>query len=170
MGLFDWFNSTKRPEAGVAPASAANVRQTLLGLNRETAPWQIRDGAEEGVDLIAEWKIVDARWYELFAKASLTEVFQIHLKFDEAAREVRALDKRYSVSWRAGLPHLEFSASTFRGQTKSFSWGTAYAFKEDGQFGEVYNYRFATGEIKKPIQEAVTVAGWTYKGVSFGKL
>ena len=31
-------------------------------------------------------------------------------------------------------------------------------------------YRFNTGELKGPIQEVVTEAGWTYKGISFGKL
>ena len=170
MGLFDWFTSTKRPKAGMAPASATDLREALLALNRETAPWQIRDGADEGVDLIAEWKIVDAKWYELFAKASLTEVFQIHLRLDDQAREVRALDKRYSVEWRAGVPELTFSASKFRGQTQSVSFGTAYAFTEDFRPGQVYNYRFNTGEIKKPLQEAVTAHGWTYKGVTLGKL
>jgi len=36
--------------------------------------------------------------------------------------------------------------------------------------GVVYNYRFSTSEIKKPIQEAVAACGWGYKGVAFGKL
>lgn len=44
------------------------VRQRLLTLNRDTAPYQIIDGASQNVDLIAEWKIVDVKWYELFAK------------------------------------------------------------------------------------------------------
>lgn len=49
--------------------------QDFLDMNRETAPYQIIDGAAENVDLIAEWKIVDAKWHELFAKANLTKVF-----------------------------------------------------------------------------------------------
>lgn len=32
------------------------------------------DGQTEGVDLVAEWKIADASWYEIFAKAKLGKV------------------------------------------------------------------------------------------------
>lgn len=38
------------------------LRDMLMALNRPTAPYQIIDGASENVDLIAEWKIVDAQW------------------------------------------------------------------------------------------------------------
>jgi hypothetical protein len=167
MGLFGF---GKKPKKNTPVLPVEDVRQLLLALNRETAPYQIRDGSAEGVDLIAEWKIVDARWYEIFAKASLTKVFRIYMKFDEAKQEVRAKDEEYTVEWRAGVPSLSLSASKFSGQKTSIEFGTAYAFTEELKPGQVYNYRFNTNEIKKPIQEAVTACGWTYKGVAFGKL
>lgn len=170
MGLRDWLTSTKRPEAGVASCSADEVRQRILALNRETAPYRIVDGRDQGVDLIAEWKIVDAQWYEIFAKAGLEKVFEVRMKLDEAARVVRAKDSEYEVSWSAGVPSLHIVSSKFRGQKQSIQFGTAYAFTEELRPGQVYNYRFSTGEMKEPIQEAVTSCGWTYKGVSFGKL
>ena len=40
----------------------------------------------------------------------------------------------------------------FRGQKAEVSFGTAYAFTEKGEFGQVYNYKFSTGEIKSPLQ------------------
>ncbi|MBI5839521.1 MAG: hypothetical protein HZB19_05410, partial [Chloroflexi bacterium] len=150
--------------------SAEEVRQRLFALNRETAPYQIIDGTAENVNLIAEWKIVDAGWYEIFAKASLKKVFRIYMKFDEAKHEVRAKDEEYTVEWRAGVPSLSMSASKFQGQTTSVEFGTAYAFTEELKPGQVYKYRFSTNEIKKPIQETVAACGWTYKGVAFGKL
>jgi hypothetical protein len=52
----------------------------------------------------------------------------------------------------------------------SVEFGAAYAFTEEFAPGEVYNYRFNTNEIKKPIQETVAACGWKHKGVSFGKL
>lgn len=170
MGLLDWLTSTKRPAPGTATCSPDEVRERILALNRPTAPFRIVDGAEEGVDLIAEWKIVDAQWYEIFAKAGLEKTFRIFLKLDEAAREVRAKDREYTLSWSAGVPRLELSVEKFSGQKKSFQFGTAYAFTEELRPGEVYRYRFSTGELKGPIQEAVTACGWTYKGVSFGRL
>ena len=167
MGLFGF---GKKPNKNTPVLPAEDVRQRLLALNRETAPYQIRDGSAEGVDLIAEWKIVDAKWYEIFAKANLTKVFRIYMKFDEDRHEVRAKDEEYTVDWRAGVPSLSVSASKFSGQKTSIEFGTAYAFTEELKPGQVYNYRFNTNEIKKPIQEAVTACGWAYKGIAFGKL
>src|ERR1043166_9917050 len=103
MKLFDWLTGTKRPAAGVTARSAAQVRADLLALDRPTAPFTIRDGQPENVDIVAEWRIVDAKWYEIFAKAGLKKVFKILIKLDAQAREARALDQAWSVEWRAGI-------------------------------------------------------------------
>ena len=170
MKIFDWLTGTKRPQAGVAPKSAADVRTALLAVNRPTAPFVVRDGAPEQVDLVAEWRIVDAAWYEIFAKAGLTRVFKVLMRLDPDKHEVRAVDQEWSVEWRAGVPSLALAAEAFRGQKAEISFGTAYAFTEKGEFGRVYNYKFSTGELKPPLQDAVTAAGWTWRGVAFGKL
>lgn len=170
MGLFDIFTGTKRPTGDIEPRSAAEVRVALLAVNRETAPFVIRDGADQGVDLIAEWRIVDARWYEIFAKAGLSKTFQILMRLDPEAHEVRAVDREWEVRWRAGVPELSVAASGFRGQKVAVEFGTAYAFTEQLDYGQVYNYRFATKELKEPITQVVTGNGWTYRGVAFGKL
>ena len=94
MGLFGF---GKKPDKNVPILTTDEVRQRLLALNRETAPYQITDGRSENVDLIAEWRIVDARWYEIFAKAGLTKVFRIYMKFDETKHEVRAKDEEYTI-------------------------------------------------------------------------
>ena len=167
MGLFGF---GKKSDKNAPVLSADEVRQRLLTLNRETAPYQIIDGASQNVDLIAEWKIVDARWYEIFAKANLTKVFRIYMKFDSSKREVRAMDEELNVSWRAGVPSFSAEASFFKGQKTSISFGTGYAFTENLAPGQVYKYKFNTNELKKPIQDAIAASGWTYKGVAFGKL
>src|ERR687897_845762 len=99
MRLFDFLSSTKRPRDGIAVCSPDEVRERILAVNRETAPFQITDGASEGVDLIAEWKIVDAQWYEIFAKAGLKRVFRISLRLDPARQVVRAQDREWQVAW-----------------------------------------------------------------------
>jgi hypothetical protein len=168
--LLDFFTSTRRAAEGTPLCAPDEVRERLLALNRATAPYQITDGTDEGVDLIAEWKIVDAQWYEIFAKAGLKKVFKIYLKLDPNEHLLRASDREYEVAWEAGVPHLSLAASAFRGQIQSIEFGTAYAFTEEFQPGKVYNYRFSTKELKEPIQEAATACGWTYKGIAFGKL
>jgi len=165
MGLF-----RKKPDKNVPVLPVEEVKQRLMMLNRESAPYRIIDGAPQKVDLIAEWKIVDAQWYEIFAKANLTKVFRIYMKFDPSKNEVRAKDEEYTLEWRAGVPTLSLAASKFQGQMTSVEFGTAYAFTEELAPGQVYKYRFSTNEIKKPIQEAVAACGWNYKGVAFGKL
>jgi hypothetical protein len=170
MGIFDLLTSTKRPLAGTAVLPAAEVLTRILNMNRPAAPYRIIDGASEQVDLIAEWKIADASWNEIFGKAGLSKAFRILLKLDPEKQEARGVDREYSVEWSAGLPTLKLAGSAFRGQSQKIEFGKGYAFTETLAAGQVYNYRFETSEIKKPIQEAVISCGWTYKGVAFGKL
>lgn len=165
MGLF-----SKKPASNVPALPPQEVLTRLLAINRPTAPYRILDGHTENVDLIAEWKIVEATWYEIFAKANLTKVFRIYLKLDPDKHELRAQDHEYTVEWRGGVPGLSLSTSSFKGQMTSVEFGAAYAFTEELAPGQVYKYRFNTNELKKPIQEAVAACGWSYKGVSFGKL
>ena len=170
MGVFSWLTGSRAAPAGVAREPAAALRERLLGLNRDTAPWAVRDGKREGVDLVAEWKIVDAEWREVFAKAGVQRVFKVLMKFDAAKGEVRAVDQSWEVEWRAGVPELTATAEGFRGQSWEKSFETVYAFREDLSWGEVYSYKFDTDEIKKPLVAATQKAGWGWRGVAFSKL
>lgn len=171
MGMLDWLTGTKAAPKGVVRQPAAALREALLAVNRPTAPFVIRDGAPEKCDLVAEWKIVDAEWYEIFAKAGLEKVFKVLMKFDEAKGEVRSVDEEFTVEWRAGVPVLGRSVETFRGQKWEMSSETAWAFKEeDLTYGKVYSYKFATPELKDPLREVAQKMGWGWRGVAFGKL
>jgi len=170
VGLFDWLTGTRRPDDNLPVVPPQQVYAALLAVNRPTAPFVVLDGRPDGVDLVAEWKIVDATWYEVFAKAGLSKTFRILMRLDPAQGEVRAVDQEWSVEWRAGVPSLSLAASAFRGQSTSFEFGTAYAFTEQGTYGEVYNYRFTSSELKGPLQDAALACGWTWRGVAFGKL
>ena len=165
MGIFG-----KKSATNIPPVPAEELKSRLMALNRPTAPYQIVDGKAEQVDLIAEWKIVDAQWHEVFGKAGLAKVFRIYMKLDPEKHELRAQDHEYSVQWSAGVPKLSAAVSSFKGQTTSVQFGTAVAFTETLAPGQVYKYKFSTGELKKPIQDAAAGCGWTYKGVAFGKL
>ncbi|MDQ0322893.1 hypothetical protein QO002_005099 [Pararhizobium capsulatum DSM 1112] len=170
MKLLDWLTGYKPAPKGVNRQSTTALRKNFIAINRKTAPFTIRDGKPEGVDLVAEWKIVDARWYELFAKAGLQRVFKVLMKLDASNCEVRAVDQEWSVEWRAGIPTLALSASAFRGRRWEKSFDMTFAFKEDLSYGKVYEYRFDTAEIKTPLIDAAHRAGWGWRGVAFGKL
>lgn len=170
MGLFDWLTGNKPAPQGVPRLPSQKLRAGLLAINRKTAPFVVRSGADEGVDLVAEWKIVDAKWYEIFAEAGIQRVFKVLMRFDEAAGEVRAVDQEWEIEWRAGVPALSARAEGFRGQKWEKSFETVYAFREDLSFGKIYDYKFSTSEIKGPLIEAAHEAGWGWRGVAFGKL
>jgi len=68
------------------------------------------------------------------------------------------------------VPTLSLRAQEFRGQTWEKGFETVYAFREDGSFGKIYDYKFSTHEIKAPLIEAAHAAGWGWRGVAFGKL
>ena len=170
MGFFDFLKGIKKPNPSTPVLSHEQAKANILALNRETAPYQIRDGQDEGVDLVAEWKIVDAKWYGIFGKAGLKKVFKILMVIDDAKKEVRTLDKSYDVAWSAGVATLSVTAEVFRGQKMEVSGGMGYAFTEELKPGVVYKYRFNTGEMKKPIDEAILNSGWSIKKVAFSKL
>ena len=175
MGLFSKLKGIKEPKEGVAPVAAADLKQKLLGLNNEQVPFAVTQGpgGKEG-DVVAEWKIVDAQWLEIFAKASIEKAHRIYVTLDEKSNEARILEESWEVEWRAGVPQLSLSAEAFRGRTMgSKSFGTAYAWKGVNplDYGQVYSYRFDASEMKDPIAEVVTGSGWTYKPVlTKGKL
>ena len=165
MGLLDKLKGTRPAKEGVAPVPVDELRSALLALNRDSAPWHVRDGAEDGCDLVGEWRIVDAQWQGIFFDYGLEKVFRVKMKFDEDSHEVRNLDEQTGVEWRDGIPYVNKSWS--RGQMNEIESGRAVGFTEDGQFGEVYNYKFRSSEIKDPLRDAVTEHGWGWKAVSF---
>jgi hypothetical protein len=170
VGLFDFFTGTKRPQAGTPVLSGQQVRERLLALNRPTAPWHIVDGANEGVDAVAEWRFQEKAYEDALHRSDRRVVFRILLKLDEAGHQVRAVDREYQVSWGVDGLKLTLAVSGFRGQKQTASFGGPVHYTEQLPSGEKVDYRFDTREIKKPIQAAVTACGWTYKGVAFGKL
>lgn len=134
-------------------------RQPALAVNRSTAPFIIHEAASSSADLVAEWRIVDASWYETFARVKLTEVAKVLMRIDDAAKEVRSVDQLWSVEWRTGLPSMNLSAEAFRGQQTSIEFCTGYAFTEQLLPGQVCRYRFSTKELKSPLQKVVTESG-----------
>ena len=170
MGWFDWLTGSKPAPSGVKRQSAAKLKAALMAVNRKNSPFKVRSGKAEQVDLVAEWKIVDAQWYEIFAKAGIKRVFTVLMKFDEARGEVRAVDREYEVEWRAGEPILSLKGSAFRGRKWEKSFETVYAFREDGSFGKIYDYRFDTSEIREPLIAAAHKSGWGWRRVAFARL
>ncbi len=163
MSLMDSLKGIARAKPGVTPLKKEELAEKLLGLNHEQLPFTVKVGGE--IDLLAEWKIADAAWYEIFAKAKLEKSHKIWLSLDEKEQAVKVLEESYSVQWRAGVPSISLRAEKFQGRTiGSKSIGVGYAFKgaDPSSFGKVYEYRFDVSEMKNPIIEIVTGSGWDF--------
>lgn len=175
MGLFDKLKGIKEPEEGVAPVPPKELHQRLLALGNDQVPFTVAPGpgGEDG-DLVAEWKIVDAKWLEIFAQSGIEKSHRIYMTLNPGDNELRVLEESWDVAWRAGVPEMSVSAEAFRGRTMgSKSFGTGYAFKGVNplDYGQVYNYKFDVSEMKDPIASVVTGSGWTFRPVvSKGKL
>ncbi|MFF1412099.1 hypothetical protein ACFVX6_20400 [Streptomyces sp. NPDC058289] len=170
MGLFDKLTGTKHPDSGVVPRSAEEVQAALLGLFAADAPYVVRGGAPEGADLVAEWRIQEPAWHTFFARTQVSRVLQIRMRLDAAAREVRSVDRQFDVTWLGGTPRLALSAEAARGQVTTVSRRRKVEREADGALGATEVFRFDSSDLKDPLREAVLGAGWTWRGVVFGKL
>lgn len=156
--------------------SKEELKKRLLDLNDEQKPFRIVDGGADA-DIIVEWKIVDAKWYETFSKAGLKRVFKIYVTLDDQKKMVRTLDKEFTVEWKAGVPSLSspvgnasFKKDFFIGQKFEAGGEAVFGVKEDGSFGKIYSHQFNTEEMKRLLRQIVTDAGWQYGSKTMKKI
>ncbi|MER5391132.1 hypothetical protein [Saccharopolyspora sp. NPDC002686] len=168
MRLLDWLTGTKRPLSEISPQSVEVVRAALLGVNGPDRPFVVRDGRPENVDLVAEWKIADANWYGYFGNAAT--VGRTLMRLDASRHQVRSADQEWSVTWMRGTPQLTLALRCARGQINKKSYNATFARDGQGKLAEESRRTFSAGELKSPLQEAVTGAGWTWRGLVMGKL
>lgn len=156
------------PAAAAAPMPLPTLRERLLEINRLGQPFQVKE-IRPG-RLVAEWRIVDARWVGVLEAGGLRYAHRIHLDLDEKERKARVVDTSQKVCWEATGAHLVGSFSLFQGIAfaqfeRGFMGGLLYDRRTGWSIREGYNYRFSLAEMKMPLIEAVTQSGWTWQPV-----
>jgi hypothetical protein len=139
------------------PVSGSELRAQIQAINRFDAPVMIE---ERKGKLVATWKYLDAHWWELLAKAGLTKVYELHIKFDDAQHLVTLIDVTKTVSWRAGPTEVRLRGGLFRGIILAYEIGKQWGIKENFELGKVYDYKFVPQEIKMPIMNSALRSGW----------
>jgi hypothetical protein len=139
------------------PISGTELRAQIQAINQFDAPVMVE---ERQGKLVATWKYVDARWWELLAKAGLTKVYELHIKFDDAQRLVTLIDVNKTVFWRAGPTHVRLRGGFFRGVMLAYEVGKGWGIKENFELGKIYDYKFVPQEIKMPILNSILRSGW----------
>jgi hypothetical protein len=131
---------TRRPAVGVPKRGIDAVRAALLALNRPDGVFRVRDGAPEGVNLVAEVR-TDGRVFRT------TSLIQMVLDAERrVVRSCRAIDIR----------GVEFD-------------GVVYD-PEQGWFpslGEPAGERHRARAVQRELRDTVLRAGWTWRGVLF---
>jgi hypothetical protein len=152
---------------GVAAVAGAEVAARLESLNALDVPFRVERGAAPG-EFFATWRYADAKWIDLARVHGVRRVFRIRLVLDEAARTVRATDYVSGHDWSAGAAgaRLEWRAGlglVFFQQEQRRVFGVQ--LDERGRFKPElsYTYRFDLAEMKSPLIDAVTRAGWTWR-------
>jgi hypothetical protein len=170
VSLFDRRNVTLQPEPGRAQRPAADVRAALLALNRPDVRYVVRDGAPEGVDLVAEFQLVKLARKGLFGRVQDCEDFQIRMRLLPETGEVRSLDHHSEFTLTGENSPRKRTQSSSRGQLHKKFVGYEFGHAPDGTRERRESYRFDTDELKHALQACVLTAGWSWRGLSLGKL
>ncbi|MFI6929939.1 hypothetical protein [Streptomyces sp. NPDC050287] len=170
MGLFDKLTGTKRPDSGIAPRSAEEVRAAMVALNGPDVAWVVRDGTPEGADLVAEWRLAEPAWRTFFVESQLKRAVRIRMRLIEEDREVRALEEGWEVNRVGNPPRLQISSQYTRGPDRTVTRDWKIERGESGRLEATETFRFDSGELRYPLRDAVLASGWTWRGVVFGKL
>lgn len=167
-GFFQYLGGKKASPSAI---SKAELTQRLLALNDPSKPYHIIKG--EDTDLIAEWNIVDARWYGIFSKNRLSENYRALLLLDEARHSVRCYEELGKINWSAGTnglePNVYYQKNTFGGRILyKKERGKGYGIKQLSpvEAGEVYDYNFDVNEIRDPIEATVKESSWEWVPVT----
>ena len=161
-----------------APVSLADAQARVLALNSPELPF-LYEATPDGVR--ATWKYADVKWAAIAAAGTISAayVLRVELNASEATWSFEETDDRTDLTVRGSSEGigLSGSASTFTGREKkvSFQFGVGTAAKttdrQGSHEGNLYGYSFTTDEVKQPLIDTLTAAGWhpRRKGF-FGKL
>lgn len=163
MGLLDKMLGTRPAKPGARHMPAADLRAALLRKGEESATWQVREGAGDTCDLVAEMG-ASTQIQGGFSSGRVKAKVTIKMKFDEAAHEVRALERGATTT-----------TSTRTGPARR-SWGSGpggngpgpqVGYPGSGQFGQGYGSSVDDHEMRDALRDVVNHYGWGWKAVLF---
>lgn len=151
----------------VEPVSEAELLARLLAIAGPDVPFTIT-AAEDGRRLVATWRFADARWLDLARARSMRYVARVVLDLDAGANVVRVTEQLTRFDGSAGLDGASLEWRTERGVTFfQIERGRVFGlqFDENGRPKPQLDYawRFDARELKAPLIDVVTRAGWQWR-------
>ncbi|MBC2869821.1 hypothetical protein [Streptomyces mexicanus] len=170
MGLFDKLTGTRRPPEGVPAVTGEELRAALVGLNAPEVPFVVRYGGGEQCDLLAEWRLTEPAWQQVFVRSQMSHAVRIRMRLDHKEHEVRALEEQWELS-RAGTPTgLRMTSEYTRGPSRTVSRQWTIGRRDGARLEATETFRFDSAQMREPLRDTVLRSGWTWRGVVFGKL
>jgi hypothetical protein len=142
------------------PIPKEELRTMIKEINRFNVPVTVQ---ERGNTIVVTWRYIDAKWWEILARAGLKKIYELHIKFNEAKKEATLIDVHKSVSWRAGPSQVRVYGGFFRGISLAYEIGKRWGIKENFELGSVYDYQFSPQEIKNPVLNSILRNGWAVR-------
>lgn len=157
------------PRPNASPAPAADLGARLESLNALDIPFKIERG-ERDHTWVATWRFADAKWIDLARARGLRRVHKIHMTLDPTRHTVRTTDLSTSFDWSAGRGGANLNWKSEVGiifMQIEHQRVFGLQLDEHGRFKPElsYTYRFNLTEMKAPLIQAVTSAGWTWRPV-----
>jgi hypothetical protein len=152
---------------GVAASSATELAARIETLNTLDVPFRV-ERSDRPNELLATWRYADAKWVDMARAHGLRRTFRIRLALDPSSHTVRATDHVAEYAWSAGRDgaRIEWKAMTgivFFQMEQRRVFGLQ--IDEQGRFKPElsYAYKFNLSEMKSPLINAVTRAGWNWR-------
>lgn len=157
------------PAPGVAALTAPDLAARLESINALDVPFRIERGEKAG-EFFATLRYADAKWVDHARVHGIRHTFKIRLVLDDSSRVVRTTDYGSRFDWSAGADSARIQWNTSIGivffqaeQRRVFG----LQLDEQGRFKPElsYAYKFNLQEMKTPLINAVTRAGWSWRPV-----
>jgi energy-coupling factor transporter transmembrane protein EcfT len=156
------------PDGSVTPVSGSALRQRLLEVNALDVPFTVAADAHDPTRLVATWRYADAKWIDFARAHGMTRTHRITLRLDDNASIVRYFDQSATMEWSAGFDAASLQWSTERGIVFfQQDWQRVLGVQVDntGRLTKQlsYTWRFNLQEMKAPLVQVTTNAGWRWR-------
>ncbi|MBX3745733.1 MAG: hypothetical protein KF833_10535 [Verrucomicrobiae bacterium] len=157
------------PPSNTPALDAQSLRERLLAINHGETPVTVRT-ADDGRAIEITWRYADARWLDLMRVHRVRRTHKLVLLPDESSRTVRVREFWSAFDASAGLDGLRLHWEAATGmQFFQFEHRRVFGAQLDADgrpTGELSAaYTFNLQELKGPVADVVTAAGWTWQPV-----
>lgn len=152
-----------QPRADVTPVDTDELRRRLLAINDLDVPFTIAVDSSHNVE--ATWRWADAKWVDHARAHGVRRTHRVLLRLDPSGHIARVTDYAASFDWSAG-------AGGGNVAWKASSGINFFEVRKERVFGVPLSgetsWRFNLQELKAPLIQAVTEAGWDWRPVLWG--